>query len=299
MGWGNRMSIALAGALMMLATGGAPAPAATGDVTIGNGTIQLGVTHDGTLGIRGSCGMATGVGVRLVSAGFPAGEGVCYGSDVEGWGAADVTSGVMGFVNEDTAAPTITSLPVVSDAATADTVTTIGATLSVAQHFAPSAQTPNVYTGVVTVKNTSAAPVDLRYRRIVDWDVPPTQWNERMTTGGTAPASLLAGGVANTDSLSPAASWYSPLAAIPVGGLLVSYPALAADNGPSDQGSLYDLALGAVPAGQCISFTFYWGAAATFAEAQTAITAAGAAVWSLAENNNRSEERRVGKECRL
>ena len=51
--------------------------------------------------------------------------------------------------------------------------------------YSPSTS-PNLYRVDVTIENISGGNVQLRYRRAMDWDVPPTAFNELVTliTGG-------------------------------------------------------------------------------------------------------------------
>src|SRR5690606_29209833 len=55
------------------------------------------------------------------------------------------------------------------------------------------------------------------------------------------------------------------------------------DQGPMDYGSLFDLGLDPVPAGGTVSFTTYYGAAASEAAAGTALSTVGASAWALAQ----------------
>ena len=92
-----------------------PAAHAATTTNAGNGTVQVGLTDLGVLGAQ-TCDV--NVGVRLASLG-QAGDGVCHGKDTfDGWGAADATSGVTGYVKSpDVAAPVnVTPVSVTSGA---------------------------------------------------------------------------------------------------------------------------------------------------------------------------------------
>ena len=66
--------------------------------------------------------------------------------------------------------------------------------------------------------------------------------------------------------------------------------------GPADHGSVFDFSFGSLGAGQSRIFNIYYGSAANEAEARSKVAALNANVFSLGQP--RSEERRVGKECR-
>ena len=56
--------------------------------------------------------------------------------------------------------------------------------LTVDQNYHPSAS-PALYADTVTITNTTGATVsDFEYVRVMDWDVPPTQFDEFVTLKG-------------------------------------------------------------------------------------------------------------------
>ena len=67
-----------------------------------------------------------------------------------------------------------------------------GAKMRVTHDYHPSAANANLYEVSVTIENTgSVAFTDLRYRRVMDWDVEPTAFDEWVTiqNPGTRPSS--------------------------------------------------------------------------------------------------------------
>ncbi len=266
---------ALAAAATAAATA-APAAMSATTTNAGNGTVQVGMTD---LGVLGAQPCDVNIGVRLASLG-QAGDGVCHGVNTfDGWGAADQTSGVTGYVKSpDVVAPvnvTPVSLTSGDGGTTVTAVDQVGSTLRVTHVLAPSPGTPNVYVATVTVKNISGAAVDLRYRRTTDWDDPV--FKEHVTLGGTLPPSLT-GGVVDEGSGLPIEA-LNPLAeGQPV---IQPFPGPLADLGPQDTGTRFDFTLGTVGPQQCQSFQLFYGAAPDRASADAAVAAAGIQAWAL------------------
>ena len=65
--------------------------------------------------------------------------------------------------------------------------------ISVTQAYAPAINAPGeLFRDVVTINNSTGAEVtDVKYVRVMDWDVPPTEFNEYVTIKGTATTTLL------------------------------------------------------------------------------------------------------------
>jgi len=244
---------------------------------IDNGLIQLGVHDEGHLNVPdGTPSSGTGttfVGLRYVPTNA---EATAPGCLCEGWGVADAISGVTGSANEDGGGViNIAPISYVSAASTAVSVVQIGSTFEVTHDYHPSPVTPNVYEVVVTVENISGAGVDLRYRRVMDWDVEPTAFAEFVTIQGTAGAANVL--FASDDGFAPA----DPLA----GPSSINFTGDAIDDGPLDHGALFDFGFGLLPAGDSFTFTTFYGAAATEGEALGALAAVGAEVYSLGQPN--------------
>ena len=62
-------------------------------------------------------------------------------------------------------------------------------------------------------------------------------------------------------------------------------PLSPTDLGPADHGALFDISLPEIDPGESVSFSMYYGAAASSAAAQSAVRLVGAHIWSLAEPN--------------
>lgn len=165
---------------------------ATGAI-ISNGTVQLGVNQEGHLNVPGGTPSSqtgtTTVGIRYVPTNA---DSVSPGCECEGWGAADATSGTTGYANVSADGVVgLTLLSFTSTATTAASTVQIGTRLKVTHDFHPTALTPRLYEVTVTVENISASDVDLRYRRVMDWDIEPTAFSEFVTTV-TGPGAAVA-----------------------------------------------------------------------------------------------------------
>lgn len=230
--------------------------------TISNGTVTLGVNDEGNLAF-------SGVGLTYVPT---SGEAITPGCACEGWGAGDALSSRSGWAGESSGDANIIldSFINTSDSATSVVRINDGADLlRVTHNYAPSA-TPNLYRVDVTVENLSGGNVQLRYRRAMDWDVPPTEFNELVTlfTGGATNVIFSSDdGFASPDPFAGPSS--------------ILFTGEATDSGPEDHGALFDFDFGTLAAGGSFTFTIFYGAADNQADALAALGAVGAEVYSL------------------
>src|SRR5262245_46646006 len=144
---------------------------------IDNGTVQLGVDRLGQLNIGGGTPSLQGntvVGLRFLPT---TAEATADGCLCEGWGVAIASTGETGFANNAAGIGGLASVSFTSTASTA--VSTVATTnLLVTHDFHPSAS-PNLYAVDVTITNSGGvvgdgSATDLRYRRLMDWDIEPT-----------------------------------------------------------------------------------------------------------------------------
>ena len=106
----------------------------------------------------------------------------------------------------------------------------------------------------------------------MDWDIEPTASSEYVTIqGGNTPELLFD----SNDGLASA----NPLA----GPSDLGHTGNFTDQGPDDHGALFDFGFGRVEAGQSVSFSIFYGAAANELDALAAIAAVHASAYSLAE----------------
>lgn len=267
-----------------VSTYGSPALAhPPGDAIISNGVVQLGIHPQGHLNVPGGAPSSgtgtTDVGLRYVPTGA---EATAPGCLCEGWGVADATTGMTGHANEDDGIVNLTPVSFVTTASTAVSVVTVsgggGQQLEVTHDYHPSPATPNLYEVTVTIRNTGTAPIgDLRYRRVMDWDVEPTAFAEFVTIQGGGAVNLLDDnndGFAVANPLGPDTSGFVSV----VSGNFT-------DVGPRDHGARFDFGFGPLAVGAVRTFQTFYGAAGTESAAVAAITAALVEVYSFGQPN--------------
>jgi len=301
-------------ALVLPASALATPPPVTPGAVISNGTVMIGVTQYGGLGyncvgagdsncpaaaagnVNGGAGPAT-VGLRYVPLNTDA---IADGCVCEGWGVADATTGLTGGANESTGYTNITPVSFVHDATSAVATVDIsdpaipGYALRVVQNFHPSSVTPNLYEVSVTITNTGTHDIsDLRFRRSMDWDIEPTNFDEWVTIANTAASRQLLwdgdDGFVNPNPLEA----HAVLSSGSVCGVGYTGPCEFKDLGaagvyptvtqPSDHGASFDFGFGALSAGASRSFKTYYGAAPSEDSAVAAVGAQGIGVYSLGE----------------
>lgn len=302
----RKLKLLCGASLMALAMNGALVERADAGAFISNGTLVLGVNTfgqlnvgeleggDGTLAYPGNSQNGTAeVGLRFLAPGsVPGGLASTEpGCECEGWGAAIKSKGIAGFVNNSTDGGA-QNLALVSFSATGTTAKSVvnvldatgKAVLEVTHTYTPLATTSNLYQVNVDIKNISGeslAAGDLLYRRVMDWDVEPTPFNEYVTIQGV-PGAL---GVANGNNVN-ATSNDGFASANPLSPMHLGEPAqnLAnqnftdqgstgsfQDGQPSDDhGANFNFEFEALADGATRSFTIFYGAASTEAEADAA-----------------------------
>lgn len=230
---------------------------------ISNGTVELGVNPDGSL-LAEDDERDTLVGVRQVSTGLDALRG---GTPYEGWGVADLASGVGGQASyDDGSTVTVESFDVTPTTATS--VVTVGdpsaPTFRVTHAFSPSLLDPNVYVVRVRIENlTDGTLEDVRYRRVIDWDVEPTPTDEFVSIVDRDLAVI----ETRTDGFN------SPDPRVPNEEGVTGD---ADDVGPGDLGATFDFDLGSIASGDFVEFFLFYGVAPTEADALDALDTVGA-----------------------
>jgi type IV pilus assembly protein PilY1 len=197
----------------------------------------------------------------------------------EGWGVAG--DGVAGYANvaSGTANLTLDSFASTATTATSAVHLTSKPGLTVMHEYAPAAGSPlNTFEATVTISNTTGATItDIRYRRVMDWDVPYTEFTEAVTIQGWPATALLHTSDDGFESANPLSS-FSPIAC-PV-------DANFTDCAPSvDHGALFDFSFGDLAAGESQTFSVFYGAALSETSALAALAAVGAEVYSLGQSD--------------
>jgi type IV pilus assembly protein PilY1 len=250
------------------------------DAIITNGTVTMGVRNYGDLNVPGGPAAAGGggttVGLRSNATGS---DSTAPGCTCEGWGVAIASLGRFG--NANSAVGGVQNLTLVSFTSTASTATSVtrmmsaagGALLEIRHEYSPLASTPNLYQVAVSITNLSGADLaagDLRYRRVMDWDIPVPGREINSIQG--IPAAL---GIANGTNLRYASNdgfeSGNPLSSNN-GRPSAGYPG---DNtnftdNTGDNGALFDFEFEALANGATRTFATFYGVAPSFAAADLA-----------------------------
>jgi len=168
---------------------------------------------------------------------------------------------------------------------TSHTSTITGAAgLTVTQVLTKSFETATgaLFNAKVTISNTTGATVTgVQYARAMDWDVPPTEFDEFVEHQGIVigPGNLLRA----TDNGFASAN---PLTAILDGGIAVAPNTNGDQGGINDHGSLFVFGFGDLDDGESVTFDIYYGAGADRADALALATGVSAEVYSLGYNSD-------------
>jgi type IV pilus assembly protein PilY1 len=137
-----------------------------------------------------------------------------------------------------------------------------------------------LYEDTVTITNNTGSTItDLKYLRVMDWDVPPTEFNELVTIQGALLGNLE---FSNDNGFATA----DPLAADPSelssGTTNVNFE----DSGPNDHGAYFRFNFGSLADGASKTFSIFYGASSSEAGALAALTAVGAqGIYSFGESS--------------
>jgi hypothetical protein len=240
---------------------------------IDSGTVRLGVNATGELNYAG-------VGVANVATGNDA---TYPGCTCEGWGAAVVGGahdGLLGFRNTSTGnGGPLVLISFVSNASTATSIVQIGTALQVTHEYRPSSN-PALYEVGVTLTNLTGDVLGsgehgLRYRRVMDWDIEPTPFEEFVTLQGGAGAD----NVLFTSNDGFASS--NPLAGPSDIGETGDFDW----TGPDDHGALFDFGFDALDPFASFSFTTFYGTADDIDTMLAGLASVEAEVYSMAHCN--------------
>jgi type IV pilus assembly protein PilY1 len=246
----------------------------------------------------------TGIAFEMLS-GLPAGrdpgfyDATSPGCLCEGWGilATNADGTYRGFANNSagigglTAVSQVTDVPHTTTTVTTDVDGSIGpgalaaGALRVEQAYS-TAIAGALFQDVVTITNNTGSTItDLKYVRVMDWDVPFTEFSDEVSILGVGPA--IASGVLELshddgfESADPAVA----TSEIVLGTTNISFT----DSGPVDHGAYFkfDFANPGNPLldGQSHTFTVLYGAAASQVEMVAALTAAGVELYSLGQSD--------------
>lgn len=253
----------------------------TGDAS--TATVALGVNNNGSLNTTPNITVnagATGLAYRFADGSWR--DATAPGCLCEGWGVS-ANGSVSGYANVS-----VGSAGLVTGALTAVTASTVTTTTSLAampglivtQAYKPATNAPGALFRVdVTISNTTASTLtNVKYVRVMDWDVPPTEFNEYVTIKGTASTTLLEESGANGFNSA------NPLAAYGASGY-GCHNVDCTDAGPTDHGAYFRFNFGDLAAGDSYTFAIFYGAANSEAGALAAVSAEGLELYSFGQSN--------------
>lgn len=265
------------------------APAFGGAVITNGAGIYLGVADNGQLGYtdgitmtQNGAGGAVGVAIQADLTAYGRGPGLydatTPGCICEGWGVA-INGTTGGGANTDTSPGPSDNISFVSFASTASTATVVtglnGTGMQVTQAYQPSSSLALFKDYVTLTNNSSSTMTDVTYRRVMDWDIPPGEFDELVTIQGWGATSLIQ---TSDNGFTPSN---------PLDGTSEISPGCYDSNcnrtGPADHGALFDFDFGSLAAGQSVSFDIFYGAATSTVDALNALSAVGAEVYSLGQ----------------
>ena len=254
-------------------------------------SVALGVNDAGHLNFSDPLGFSpVNAGATGLSYRFPDGtwrDATSPGCLCEGWGVAVTDpfgSRVAGWVNQSSGSGGLTGGSFGSTTTTASSFIQLADYPVDIGHFYGVSLVPNVFQGNVTITNSGTETVtDVVYRRVMDWDVPPTEFNEYVSHFGVESNLESAGGKVRFASDNGFASSDPRTYA---GGNFINVDFF--QKGPADQGSVFDFAFGDLAPGESRTFNIFYGAAANLADAQAAIEKLKPDVWSFGQSTNSS-----------
>jgi type IV pilus assembly protein PilY1 len=270
--------------------------------------IALGIRPEGHMGAPSPHNIAQNAGYTGIAYKFPAGSKNRTGADAEGtwqdattpgclcegWGAGARDSRGLQFHGRANESAGGVSNVTVKSFETSDTslVSTVwindsagNPVLEVIHRFGPSALVPStLFQGLITITNISGNTLqDVRYNRTMDWDIPPTEFSERVSiqgarasvTSSDTPRILYSG---DNGFMTPNvwnSRWYYGR---PLNADIVRY-------GPLDHGYVATFKLGDLVCGEAHTFMIYYGAGLNRAALETAFSTESVPLYSIGESN--------------
>ena len=283
------------GAGLLISMGGQQTALAQAVIVHTNGDVILGIHPEGHLNITNpddppfvSNSGATGLGFDFGGGNYQ--DATSPGCLCEGWGVSATVGavGVSGYANEssDGGAVNLTVDSFMSTASTATSMVHLTGTpgLKVTQEYSPAAGLGGgagaLFRDRVTITNDTGGTIDdVRYVRVMDWDVPPTEFSEFVTILGTATTTLLER--SHDDGFESA----NPLAATtPIVGATLDADFI--DNGPLDHGAYFLFNFGSLENGESATFSIFYGAGENQAAANMLVSLEGLELFSYGQSND-------------
>jgi len=258
-------------------------------------TVAMGVNDEGHLNTTDlsqvPSNIVTNSSVTGLAYKFPDGtwrDATSPGCFCEGWGVS-VNGTTSGYANVSTDGGAVNLTAAALSAVSGSTVTTTATLtslplLSVTHEYQPATNAPNELFRVhVTITNgTTEEMTDVKYVRVMDWDVPPTEFSEYVTIKGTATTTLLEKSHNNGfNTANPLADFGEIFDGACAGTTDVDFT----DCGIADHGAYFRFNFGSLAAGASYDFDIFYGAAGTEAGALAAISAELIELYSLGQSN--------------
>lgn len=291
----KRFHLSALSAALLLAAGAAQAGTVIFNTGVaGTASIALGVNDNGSLNTAPnitSNASATGLAFKFPDGSFR--DATAPGCLCEGWGVSvnGTTSGYANVSVDGQVNLTVTPLPGGAGGSTVTTTTSLTSLpgVTVTHAYSPADNAPGVlFKSVVTIANTTGMDLtNVKYVRVMDWDIPPTEFSEFVTIQGTATTSLLEESHNNGFNTANPLGFSSPITASTLDSDFV-------DIGPNDHGAYFRFNFGTLLAVDdpttdedetIATFTIFYGAAATESLALAAIGAEGIELYSLGQSS--------------
>jgi hypothetical protein len=227
----NTFGLVMAGTLLAVAS---PAAAQQGTIQASTGGYQAGIGPNGEL-----YDSTTDIGLRN-----PAGQDyILPGIPRDSWGiTSSAGSAYADYQSSGTAGILRTVITFATNSATAVSQLTSGLILTQVYNFFA----PNILSIQETVTNATIAQVDgIIFRRNVDFDIPPSTFDENVFGVLGSNASVVGNSYNGFESANPALAFTSPCG--------------ASCNRTGDLGAGIDFGVGSLGAGQSATFAFYYG----------------------------------------
>jgi hypothetical protein len=264
--------------------------AASAGAVITYGNTSLGVNDEGHLNFR------------PLGGGFPppdpffygvhrtgVGDAISPGCLCEGWGVSfTAPGGVIAAGASVDNFPGVFGLSGGTFGSTTTTATSLvnvsGSDVTVQHAFGPSLAADVFQVQVTVTNNGSSAIGDLKYRRTMDWDVPPTEFSELVTHQGVVANLTTNGG----NLLQAHNNGFNTLDLRfdngPITG--ASQDTDFVDLGPNDHGSNFDFAFGDLAPGASRIFNIFYGSRESELSALSAVAQLGVNLYSLGQPSN-------------
>jgi hypothetical protein len=282
--------------------------------TVGPDTVFLGVRDLGNLNqeggpvVNGGEPGATGIAYSGPSTGGTVQDATSPGCLCEGWGVsatatgsaitasgfANVFSGTGGltlgsFVTDDAA---VSATPPHGTFATSTVSITgfaaLGGGVTVSQAYTVAVPGRLFQDAVTITNNTGETLTDVRYVRVMDWDVPFTEFSDIVSIVGTGTTTLLE--FSNDQGFATA----DPLAGDPSEIVAGTTNVDFLDSGPEDHGAYFRFNFGSLAAGESATFSVFYGAAPTEALMLAALGAVDIELFSLGQSSPPSGDPALG-----